>query len=119
MIAHNVFLSLLVVYIFTALFLNIFTCLPALSQFSLITYGSLPTAPKCMNKNAVGIALSIIHIAFDFALLSVPLIVLWKIKMSAMKKLRIGFLFSIGAISCVGSVMRQLTQYHTSADLTC
>ena len=72
-----------------------------------------------MNGNSVGIALSVVHIALDFALLSVPLIVLWKIKMSTAKKLRIGFLFSVGAVSCIGSVMRQLTQYHRSADFTC
>ena len=72
-----------------------------------------------MNGNTVGIALSIVHIAFDFVLLSVPLIVLWKIKMSAAKKLRVSFLFSVGAISCVGSVMRQIAQYRVFADTTC
>lgn len=119
MIAHNVFLCLLVVYIITAFFLNLFTCVPALSQYGLIRYGALASAPKCMDANAIGISLSIIHIAFDFMLLSVPLIVLWKIKMSVAKKARIGFLFSVGAISCIGSVMRQFSQFHYSADLTC
>ena len=119
MIAHNIFLCLLLIYMVIALLLNIFTCTPALSQFSLITYGALANVPRCMNGNTVGIALSIVHIAFDFVLLSVPLIVLWKIKMSAAKKLRVSFLFSVGAISCVGSVMRQIAQYRVFADTTC
>ncbi|KAL8790584.1 MAG: hypothetical protein Q9195_006264 [Heterodermia aff. obscurata] len=91
---------------------------PRLVAAILITYGALPAVPRCMNGNTVGIALSIVHIAFDFVLLSVPLIVLWKIKMSATKKLRVSFLFSIGAISCIGSVMRQIAQYRVFADTT-
>jgi len=38
--------------------------------------------------------------------------------MSTGKKLRVGFLFSIGSISCIGSVMRQVTQYHQPLDVT-
>ena len=119
MLGHNIFLGLLVSYLVTAIFLNAFQCThPAGVQYNLIRYGSLATKPKCLNSNALGIALSVIHITFDFALLSVPLIVLSKIKMSTAKKLRVGFLFSVGSISCVGSIMRQIRQYHVPVDIT-
>lgn len=119
MIGHNVFLALLVSYLLAAIFVNAFTCThPVGVQFDLITYGSLTTKPQCLNPNAVGIVLSVMHIIFDFALLSVPLIILSTIKMSTAKKLRVGFLFSVGAIACVGSVMRQIRQYHQPPDIT-
>ena len=119
MIGHNVFLGLLVSYLLISVFLNAFTCThPAGVQYDLIRYGMLGTKPKCLNPNAIGIALSVMHITFDFALLSVPLIILSKIKMSTAKKLRVGFLFSVGSIACVGSVMRQIRQYHQPADIT-
>lgn len=119
MIAHNIFLCLLVCYLIIAVCLDVFTCIhPVGIQFDLLHYGSLKTPPKCINPNGVGIALSVIHITFDFALLSVPLIILSKIKMSTAKKLRVGFLFSVGSISCVGSVMRQIRQYHQAVDIS-
>jgi len=119
MIAHNVFLGILVCYLITAVFVDVFQCIhPVGVQFDLHDFGSLKTKPQCINPNAAGIALSVIHIILDFALLCVPLIVLYKIQMSTAKKLRVGFLFSIGSISCIGSVMRQITQYHQPLDLT-
>ena len=55
----------------------------------------------------------------DFALLSVPLIVLWKVRMGWGTKLRLYFVFSIGAMSCIGSVMRQIEQKRLSSDVLC
>ncbi len=119
MVAHNIFLGLLVCYLLIAVFLDIFQCIhPVGVQFDLHNFGSLKTKPQCINPNATGIALSVIHVTLDFALLCVPLIVLYKIQMSTAKKLRVGFLFSIGSISCIGSVMRQVTQYHQPLDVT-
>lgn len=47
------------------------------------------------------------------------MIVLYKIKMSLEKKIRLGFLFSVGTMSCVGSALRQHYQVQKSADFMC
>lgn len=119
MIAHNVFLCLIVCYILIVIFTNFFFCHPARVHFSLVAYGSNPTPPVCLNGKVLPVFLSVVHILFDFALLSVPLIVLWKIQMSTSKKIRLCFLFSIGSVSCIGSVMRQVIQTHIRPDFTC
>lgn len=118
MVAHNVFLIILVIYLLVGLFLNTLSCTPAGVQFSLIRFGSEKEAPHCLDQKSFTVPLSVLHIVFDFALLSVPLIVLSKVQMSLAKKLRIGFLFSVGSISCIGSVMRHVIQSRSNPDLT-
>ena len=54
----------------------------------------------------------------DFALLSVPITLLIQLKMELGKKIRLGFLFSIGTVSSVGSIMRQVYQKGSKEDLT-
>ncbi len=116
MIAHYVFLALVVSFMITALFLELFQCTgPVDLKFSPLALGRHPTNNKCLNGNKVGYGLAIIHSTFDFALLTVPLVVLYQMRMSTGKKIRLGFLFSIGSLSCIGSLMRQIVQtriYH-------
>ncbi|KAF6217939.1 hypothetical protein HO133_006351 [Letharia lupina] len=117
MIAHYVFLALIVGFMITALFTELFQCTgPVDLKFSLIALGRHPTGNKCLNGNKLGYGLAIIHSTFDFALLTVPLIVLYQMRMSTGKKIRLGFLFSIGSLSCIGSVMRQVVQARTYTD---
>ena len=85
----------------------------------MVSYGANLTPPVCLNGKALPIFLSVMHILFDFALLSVPLFVLWKTQMSTSKKLKLCFLFSIGSVSCIGSVMRQVVQTNFGPDFTC
>ena len=119
MIAHNIFLGLLVSYLLVVVFTNIFFCNPARVHFSMVAYGSNPTPPVCMNGKVLPVFLSVMHILFDFALLSVPLTVLWKIQMSTSKKIKLCLLFSVGSVSCIGSVMRQVIQTNFKPDFTC
>ena len=118
MIAHHVFLALVIAFMITALFLELFQCTgPVILKFSPLALGRHPTGNKCLNGNKVGYGLAIIHSTFDFALLTVPLIVLYQMQMSTGKKIRLGFLFSIGSLSCIGSVMRQIVQARTYTDM--
>lgn len=111
MIAHYVFFALVVAFMITALFTELFQCAgPVDLKFSLVALGRHPTGTKCLNGNELGYGLAIIHSACDFALLTVPLIILYQMKLSTGKKVRLGFLFSIGSLSCIGSVMRQVVQ---------
>jgi hypothetical protein len=76
MIAHWTFFGLLVVYTLTAFFMNVFQCNPVVGGFDSIATGKLPTPAKCMSKSRLGIILSSIHVAIDFCLLTVPIIIL-------------------------------------------
>ncbi|CZS93231.1 related to integral membrane protein PTH11 [Rhynchosporium agropyri] len=116
LIFNNVFLVLLVAYIILSLFWTIFQCNPAFAGWDPIRVAKEGKEFQCMSDNIVGSTLSVIHVIMDFVLLSVPLIVLWKVRMGWGTKLRLYFVFSIGAVSCVGSVMRQIEQKKLSRD---
>lgn len=110
-IVHHVFLALIVSFMITVMFTELFQCTgPVDLKFSLIALGRHPTINKCIDGNKLGYGLAIIHSTMDFALLAVPLILLHQMRMTTGKKIRLGFLFSMGSLSCVGSVMRQVVQ---------
>lgn len=115
--AHYTFLALLTAFILISLFINVFSCRPAAIQLSLVTFGASPTLPTCFDPNTVGIALSAVHIVFQFSLLAVPLVILYIIKMSLGKKIRLGILFSMGAVACIGAVNRQVLQKKGNPDM--
>ena len=118
MIAHYVFLALVVCFMMTALFAELFQCTgPINLKFSVLALGRHHTGRKCRDGNKLGYGLAIVHSTFDFALLTVPLIVLYQMRMSVGKKIRLGFLFSIGSLSCIGSIMRQIIQARIYTDL--
>lgn len=102
-----------------AIFANIFSCNPPALDFRLSVLGASKVPHKCVNNNTVTLPLSVLHIVFDFALLSVPLVVLYRVQMSLSKKIRMCILFSVGAISCIGSIMRQSIQSVKHPDMTC
>ena len=116
--AHFTFLTLVSIYIVIAFFLNLLECHPPYTvQYSLISFGKAPVIPTCLAFNPLGISLSVIHIIFQFSLLTVPLVILYVIKMSLWKKIRLGFLFSVGSVACIGAVMRQVLQKQNNPDM--
>ena len=99
MIFHNTLLCLLVLYAVITILINVFICIPFPKDFQILNIGRMNKPPRWINQKPVVPAFSAIHIAFDFILLSVPLIVLSRMKMAFSKKVRLLFLFSIGAVS--------------------
>lgn len=85
----------------------------------MIWWGQLHSPATCSDPNPLNIGLSVVHIIFDFALLCVPIIVLVKVQMDMAKKFRLIFLFSIGSVSCIGSVMRQFLTINNKVDSSC
>ena len=120
MICHNTLLGLICCFILGAVFVEVFKCSPPLKQWGLLGFGRPRNAPShCLKVKDYALPLNILHIIFDFALLSVPVIVLSKMKMSTSKRVRLLFLFSIGSVSCIGSIMRQVVSMQKSTDMTC
>ncbi|PQE10774.1 integral membrane protein [Rutstroemia sp. NJR-2017a BBW] len=114
---NNIFLVLLFVYIMVSLFWDIFSCSPAYAGWDPIRIGRENIKPKCFSVSILGTILSTIHVVMDFGLLAVPLIVLWKVKMGWKTKSRLYFVFSIGMMSAVGSIFRQIEQGKLSSDV--
>ncbi len=111
MMAHYAFLVLVIGFMIAALFTELCQCRgPVNLKYSLRDRGRYPTNVKCLDGNKLGYGIAIVHSFLDFCLLCVPLIVLYQMKMTLSKKVRLGFLFSVGLVSCVGSVMRQVVQ---------
>lgn len=119
MIAHRTFLALLIVFTLISLITNLLQCHPFSAGFDLIAAGKLPDPAQCFPIQQIMIAFNVIHIGMDFCLLTVPIIVVWKVKMNLKTKIRLFFVFSIGAVACIGSIMRQLTEQKGFSDITC
>lgn len=114
MIVHYVFLATVLSFMIAALFTELFQCTgPVDLKFSLLARGRHATLDKCIDGNKLGYGLAIVHSFLDFCLLSIPLIVLYQMNLTLSKKIRLGFLFSVGLVSCIGSVMRQIVQTQT------
>lgn len=109
----------MIAYTLSALFVNALQC-PDGIQYDLIKFGKGGSGdPKCIEQSIVQDVFIIAHVVFDFCLLSVPLIILFKMKTNTSKKVRLAFLFSIGSISCLGSAMRLRTKVDANPDRTC
>ena len=119
MMAHWTFFAILVVYTLTALFINVFQCKPPQAHWDLIYAGKLPDPPTCLTATFVSSLLSTWHVVMDFCLLTVPIIVLWKLQIKWSTKIRLYIVFSVGSMSCVGSVVRQIYQGRLHSDLSC
>ncbi|KAF2402858.1 hypothetical protein EJ06DRAFT_311298 [Trichodelitschia bisporula] len=113
--AHWTFFALLIAYTLIAFFLNVFTCVPAMAGYDAIGSGKLDSF-KCMSIAHMGLILRCINITMDFMLLAVPIIVLWSIQMSWIRKARIIFAFAIGALACIGSVMTVIAKLRLKKD---
>lgn len=113
------FFGALVAYILCAILLITFECLPATAGFDFVYAGKLDKPPKCLSISAVANPLSVVHVVMDFCLLAVPILVLWKVRLPWATKIRLFLLFSVGAVCCLASVMRQVSQARLKFDPTC
>jgi hypothetical protein len=119
MIAHFTFMAVLVCFVLTSLFIYTFRCTPPAAGFSQIVVGKMNVLPKCLREDRLGRGFSAVHVVTDFCLLAVPIIVLWKVKMSRAAKLRLYTVFSMGSFSCVASILRQHAQSRLKYDIYC
>ncbi|GME62570.1 hypothetical protein GTA08_BOTSDO13540 [Neofusicoccum parvum] len=117
-ILNDVFLFLLTAYTLLALFWTVFQCSPPPAMWNKIYSGKLAAPATCWSTPVISNVLSTIHVVMDFCLLMTPIIVLWKVKLPTSTKIRLYLVFSTGAVSCVGSVLRQLAQQKIKLDVT-
>lgn len=119
-IAEGVFVLILTLYFFASIFTELFICWPLGLEFDIYKLGALDDSIpfRCGNLRQVFLGLSSVHIITDMALLSVPLIIVARLKsMSKSKKIRLMILFSIGFVSMVGGVTRMVHVVKIDKDL--
>lgn len=106
-----------------ALFSTIFECSPVKAHYNLQTLGSTllkdPKLLHCVDSNKLELANRWLHVITDLMLLSVPLIILYRLQMPTHKKFSIGFLFCFGTVCCVASIVRNYVWTHPTEDFPC
>lgn len=115
---NNVFLFLLLVQFLAFTLFNTFGCNPVAGTFDLIPAGKSATPMKCGPYLVTGKVRVYFNVIFDFALLSTPVIIMWKVQMPIAKKIRICGIFALGSIPCVASVMTVVTSSKIESDIT-
>ena len=88
-----IFGSILTAITVAAFFVCIFQCVPVSALWA-----PSPTA-RCINFGRFALTMGAINIVTDLAILSLPLPVVWRLKISRSKKLMISFTFIVGCWS--------------------
>lgn len=101
MIVYGTIVVLLLYYI-PALFIKIFFCKP----ISTYWFGAEVTGGTCLDQRKVIIADSTISMISDFWILVLPIPMLWSLKMSLSKKLRVIGILGAGGLATGFSVWR-------------
>ena len=116
---HRVFFVVISVYLLVAIFATTFQCNPPEAPRNLIVYGQNAGHVKCLSINTLGVTLSALHVAFDWMLLSIPMMFIFRLSIPRARKFRAAVPLSVGVMSCVGSILRLYKQMHPPEDLTC
>ena len=119
--AHLTYLALLVCLMPICVFLNMFACSPVATTYTLQAVALVldPRTIKCLNQDAISLATRTVHIVTDWLLLPVPLIIIYRLQMPLRKKLRLGFVFCLGLISSIATIVRNVLITQVTTDLTC
>lgn len=109
-------LSILLCYTIAVTIAKICICMP-IDTFWL---GTNVTHGHCLKQLDIFLTDTIISIISDLTILILPLIIIWRLKMSKRKKLRVLTVLAAGGLACVTTVVRLVwvIQYQNSTDRT-
>ncbi|GJC91240.1 integral membrane protein [Colletotrichum higginsianum] len=107
-VSCNVFIASVVAYMILAIFFNVFACDPPAIQWDLALRGRLEPMPTCIDLGVQAKILSGIHVAQGLMLLFIPIVILWKVRMQTAKKVRLFAIWTIGGVTVLGGLLRQL-----------
>lgn len=107
-LACDVFMASLVGFMLLAIFYNVFACDPPAIQWDLALRGRLDSVPKCIDLGVQSKVLSGIHVAQGIILLLTPIAMLWKVRMQRAKKIRLFVIWTIGGLTVMGGLLRQI-----------
>lgn len=120
-IAHWTYFTILACLMPICVLLNIFSCSPIATSFTLQSIGNMtdPRKIKCLDRSAISLATRTVHIVTDWLLLPVPLIIIWRLQMPLRKKVRLMLVFCIGLVSSIASIVRNVLSQRVAIDITC
>lgn len=113
------FLVLLVVYMIVYSIWIGLRC--PINRLGFSQVGKMKNPKFCPRSQGLKLTLGLasIHVGLGFCLLLTPIIVLWKVKMKAIKKVQLFFIFAVGSVSCICALMLVVTQFQVTQDITC
>lgn len=106
------FFVLCALYTLCAFLINLLQCDPPGGNFDLFILARSGRPPRCIGVSNMNTILRVINIVLDYCLLACPLIVLWRVRMSRRKKIRIFALFGVGGLACIASVMTLIAKFN-------
>ncbi|GKT56109.1 integral membrane protein [Colletotrichum tofieldiae] len=107
-ISCNIFIASIVGYMILAIFFNVFACNPPAIQWDLALRGQTEPEPVCIDLGVQAKVLSGIHVAQGLMLLFTPIVILWKVQMQRAKKVRLFAIWTIGGVTVLGGLLRQI-----------
>ncbi|RAL00730.1 uncharacterized protein BO80DRAFT_455620 [Aspergillus ibericus CBS 121593] len=100
-ISVRVVLALTVIYYLIIFFVKVFICTPV-SVFWL--FPTLET--KCLSKSAILLADAVMSVVTDLAILLLPLLLMWPLRLSALKKCKVALMLGAGGLAVGFSLYR-------------
>lgn len=102
----------MILWHFTVVGVTIFGCLPIRKWW-------VPEQPgHCIKLFRFGIAANLIVMLSDFFIFLMPIPLLWKLKISAWRRIMLCCIFSLGLATCALTILRIIASFNTSADFT-
>ncbi|KAI4717159.1 hypothetical protein E4T48_06623 [Aureobasidium sp. EXF-10727] len=87
-----------------AMFSSLFACVPVRANWDMTI---APT--RCINKQAFYIGNGVMNIVTDLMILCLPIPIVWRLTLELKQKIVLSFVFTLGSISCVISLVRLLS----------
>lgn len=117
---HWAFIGLFLVLLPVTVCIQAFQCVPVPTRYSFIDLGRItdPNQLRCIDATSVSLSTRVLHIVTDVALISVPIVILVRLHMSAKKKARLIVIFALGGMSTIASILRNLTVMRYNDDIT-
>ncbi|KAJ1323365.1 hypothetical protein MN608_11514 [Microdochium nivale] len=104
----DTFLASVVAYILLAIFWNMLACNPILAQGDMAVNGRAEPAPVCVDYVMQSRVLAGVHLAQGVALLTTPVVFLWKVRIDRAKKARLFATWAVGALAISSGLLREL-----------
>lgn len=100
----DIFLVTLVLYIATAIFWEVFSCMPQQAQWDKLFAGQMRHTATCQTVKLIQIQsamLNITHVVQGVILLLSPMVILWEVRMDRHKKFRLFVMWGVGLIAVI------------------
>ena len=118
-ITHWILFVCTTLFLLASLFFPVLLCRPVTAAWNIIGYAYLDKPPQCFDLYNTIVALNVVNVLTDAALLIVPVVMLWSVQMKVSAKLRVWSAGIVGCVNIIISIIRTLENNKISTDITC